>query len=92
MFIENVALVLKLTIDNKITEILGANIKSWDLDLKSWGFTGRLTFWVDGAGSQQSGNNITVSPTSTVSSLGSYNSLLPQPGRTFQVLLSKTID
>ena len=47
MFVENVALVLKLTIGNTITEIPGANIKNWDLDLKSWGFTGKLTFWVD---------------------------------------------
>ena len=47
MFLENIALTLKLTINNKITEIPGANIKTWSLQLRSWGFSGKLSFWVD---------------------------------------------
>lgn len=47
LFSENVALTLKLTIDNTIVEIPGANIKSWSVSMRSWGFSAELSFWLD---------------------------------------------
>ena len=45
-----------------------------------------------GIGVANSGNTTTVTPSSSSRSQGGYNSLLPQPGRAFQILISTSLD